>query len=147
MSEDKPLPDPRKRPRERAEQGEELLADRMARAMAEERLEEFVEKEFKGNENASRLAEMMMQMTGMAPRVDEKPGREDPTRKKDAPEQKAPEKEKDAAAGEPQVDASLELGIQEEIARIAAENGVQVEWIISRALGLYIRDHRTTGRL
>ncbi|MBE0428264.1 MAG: hypothetical protein IBX61_00110 [Thermoleophilia bacterium] len=144
MSADKPLPRPRRKSRE-PEGG--LLADKMARAMAEGRFDEFVDKELKGNEGARRLAELMMHTTGMAPPAAGKQKRKQTPRKKIPPEQNATGKEKVATGEKPGAAASLKPGVMEELSRIAAENGVEVDWIISRALGLYIRDHRATGRL
>ena len=146
MSEDKPLPNPRKKPWERAEQEEELLADRMARAMAEGRLEEFVETELKGNENARRLAQVMMQATGMAAPAAEKQERKKPAPEKSAQSRKAPQKEA-AGKGESPAGTSLDPEMLEELAKIAVENRVTWDWIISRALGLYVRDYKATGRL
>lgn len=149
MSEERPLPDPRKRPHDRAGQQDELLADGMTRAMAEGRLEEFIEKEFKGNENARKLAGMMMEMTGMAGMARPpaaRPGGEEPAREPDAP-RPAPDIKEATAAAAPQGEAPSKSGVPEQLARIAAENGVEVEWVVSRALSLYIRDYRTTGRL
>lgn len=145
MAEDKPLPNPHKRPWERQEPEQGLMADRMARAMAEGRLEEFFEDEFKDNENAQRLAEFMMQMTGMAP-PQAAGGRPPEEAAPDGGQSAAPpEDEEPGEAGERR--GGGKPGIPEEISRIAAENGVEVEWLISRALSLYIRDYRTTGRL
>lgn len=71
--EEKPLPKPPNTPFGRKRNfGEEedrgsLMADRMAMAMSEGKLEEFLQKELPDNENARKLAEMVMGMTGMMP--------------------------------------------------------------------------------
>lgn len=70
---EKPLPKPantpfgRKRRFEEEEQKEPLMADRMALAMSAGKLDEFMKKELPDNEQARKLAEMMMGMTGMMP--------------------------------------------------------------------------------
>jgi len=72
MSKDKkPLPKPPQTPfgrQKHFEQTDEdvLLSDKMAMAQAQGKLDEFVEEKFAGNENAQKLASMMMGMSGMA---------------------------------------------------------------------------------
>ena len=68
----KPLPTPpNKKPfghhqgSESSQNSEGMIADKMSVAMAQGKLDSFIEKEFDGNKNASKLANMMMGMTGM----------------------------------------------------------------------------------
>jgi hypothetical protein len=71
--EEKPLPKPpgtpfgRKKSFVEEENNGSLMADRMAMAMSEGKLEEFFQKELPDNENARKLAEMVMGLTGMMP--------------------------------------------------------------------------------
>ena len=48
-----------------------------------------------------------------------------------------------ATAGRPGIDAA----IVEELIRIGAENDVSVDWLMLRAVKLYVEEHRKTGRL
>jgi hypothetical protein len=48
-----------------------------------------------------------------------------------------------AATGRPGIDAAL----IDELMRIAADDDVTVDWLILRAIKLYVEEHRRTGRL
>jgi hypothetical protein len=49
--------------------------------------------------------------------------------------------------GNPQAEPVFERATIDQLIQMAAENGVSVDWLINRALTLYVRDHRSTGRL
>lgn len=209
---EKPLPRPPRRPfgpggrpgkrSEEPEQGREgspsannrladdLLADEMYGAMAGGELEEFLKKKFGGSEQAMKLAELMLGLSGMIP-----PGPQDMkvssgagVQREEAPTSgeltaKAPpeiieaagrgdtdaligllkkEQEKLSAAVKPGIRKKgkrklmepagkpgrhMEKAVLEQIARIASENGVSLDWVVARALALYVRDYLSTGRL
>jgi hypothetical protein len=192
------LPKPRQKafgPRKRFGQDEDrpaLLADEMAVAMAQGKLEEFINSEFKGNEQAKKLALMMMNMGGMIPAVDLPAREKTPAGKPSPGTGKKAEKavppagvsaEVEGAAREGNVKELMRLLAEEHgkrsagagagkegkpkkkagakkisptpeekktidrIIKIASENNVTVDWVISRALSLYLRDYEMTGRL
>lgn len=41
----------------------------------------------------------------------------------------------------------IEKQVLDQLINIASENNVTVDWLISRAISLYVRDYRTTGRM
>jgi len=49
------------------------------------------------------------------------------------------------AAGAPQ--AGIDKALVDELIRVAAENQVTVDWLMLRAVKLYLEEHRRTGRL
>ena len=49
------------------------------------------------------------------------------------------------AAGAPQ--AGIDRAVVDEMIRVAAENQVTVDWLVLRAVKLYLEEHRRTGRL
>ena len=49
------------------------------------------------------------------------------------------------AAGAPQ--AGIDKALVDELIRVAAENQVTVDWLVLRAVKLYVEEHRRTGRL
>jgi hypothetical protein len=57
-----------------------------------------------------------------------------------------PGKKAKTKKGPPEVSPE-EKRIIDRIIKIASENDVTVDWVISRALSLYVRDYETTGRL
>lgn len=160
---------------ESEEQQQSLMADRLAAAMCEGRLEDFLKEELPESEYAGRLVSLMMGMTGMAPAVPgaeatspgERPAavpppellkavragdsseisailkREHERRSSSAPD--SPARPEGKSAG-PEVSAE-ERDILDRLVEIASRNGVSIDWIILRALKLYIRDHSQTGRL
>lgn len=60
-----------------------------------------------------------------------------------APKQKPGKTESAASQAEP----VFERSTIDQLLQIAAENGVSVDWLMNRALTLYVRDHKSTGRL
>ena len=200
MSEkERPLPQPRSTPfglKKRFEQpGEDapLVADKLAMAMAEGKLNEYMEQEMPDNEQARKLAMMMMGMSGMADIV--------PPAKKDAAERPEEESEEvlredkgplqppedlvkaaadgdvkglmellqreykkinpgsilsEAHIGNPADKRSaaehgttpaVEKEIVEALAAIADENSLTMDWLILRAMKLYVQEYKKTGRL
>lgn len=153
-----------------------MLAERMSVAMAEGRLEEFLKSELKGNVHAESLARLMMGMTGMAQPAGEEAGSTKPSGGKEGAKA-VPGDVLDAARkgdiralagllaresggtppGEKPVEGAgsteraegpfFEKEIIEQFMRIASENSVSVEWLLARALKLYVRDYLGTGRL
>lgn len=184
-----PLPEPPKRPFGMERHGEEknpnvfLLADRMAMAMAEGRIEEFLDKEMPDNENARKLARMVMGMTGMRPPEVSAAGA------KGGEERKATETEEGIGeSGEKQIPGEVraaalsgdlaglvdllkgehekrkgdeskasapelldpseqEKQVLGRLMHIASAHGLSLDWVVMRALTLYIRDYEKTGRL
>lgn len=190
-------------------QEEPLLSDKMTMAMAGGKIDEFMGKEFGDNENARKLASMMMGMSGMGPGVmpqgvtnsgaEEKaqnaetpdtpdksvaPPTEAPpeelmkaamggdvkhlaeilkkehlkrqgkTAAGDAGPEPAPpepisqeENTEGAAEGAPDSEGAIEKHILMKLIKIATDNDVSVDWVINRALKLYVRDHEGTGRI
>ena len=61
--------------------------------------------------------------------------------KRSADPEQVPEQE----SGEGQ--SSLEKQLLDDLVKIAADNSVTLDWLISRALALYVRDYTATGRL
>lgn len=183
------------------------MEEEMADAAVRGKLDDYLAQNFGDNENARRLAEMMMGMTGM-PAMGI-PGSPPPTEKntakpprktvKKTSEKAGPnmgndvvpegiaqavasgdvaslmgllkqehekrsgrpvaEKEKKKKKSPPPTDASgsdavqpastgfVEKEVLDVLLRIAAENNVSVDWVIARALRLYTRDFKTTGRM
>ncbi|GAB4486128.1 MAG: hypothetical protein OHK006_13490 [Thermodesulfovibrionales bacterium] len=185
MSEnERPLPRPpktpfgRKKPFAEAERGS-LMADDMAMAAAEGRLEEYLKAELPDDENARRLAMMMMGMTGMMPQAAEAgtvPRQESP----ETPAETAPPPDdllgaaasgdvanlvellkrehrkrtgEEAAPAAPHGPGQLqgltddEKNLLDEMMRLAKDQNLSPDWIISRALRLYLDEYRRTGRL
>lgn len=179
MSEkEKPLPKPpntpfgRKRHFEEKEDDVPLMADRMAAAMAEGKLNEFLQKELPDNEYATKLAEMMMGMTGMLPpeglpsapdvAVSQPPEdvlkaahsgdvkglkelleREHGKRMPDTEADITEEKEVDNSPGL----SSIEKETIEDLMKIASDNKLSIDWVVLRALTLYVQEYQKTGRL
>jgi hypothetical protein len=131
--------------------------------------------EIPDNEYAGKLVSMMMGMTGMA--SPENPVDEMPKEEKPSPEQlpeglrkavdagdmekvveilrREHEKRASAAGQTPDPQSqeappglsAAEKKLLDDLVRIAADNNVPLDWIISRALKVYILDYEKTGRL
>ena len=189
MSEkEKPLPQPPATPfglKKRFDQtgdGSPLVAGRLEMAMAEGKIDEYLEKEMPDNEQARKLAVMMMGMTGMADIAQtrnktavERPG-EDST--EPLPEPKGPlqppedlvkaavdgdvkglmdilrrEHEKNNPGAAVPVPAGhgtapvIEKETVDTLAAIAEENSLTMDWLILRALKLYVQEYKKTGKL
>lgn len=157
------------------EEGPTLMADRIAMAISEGRFEEFMKTEMPDNEYAGKLVSMMMGMTGMLPPENpqpemlkqEKPSAEKPPQDlrnavdtadvKGVMEILRREHEKRSPGAVQPVDqenqgtssgqSAIEKKILDDLVKIAADNSVTLDWLISRALKLYVREHSTTGRL
>jgi len=134
------------------------MADRLTAAMMEGRGEEFMEEEFGDIPGAKELAMMMLGASGMSPAgvspskaSGKKPNAE--TVKKSAA--KASKKTSKESSKTPEkVLESAETGEQnfdkadlDTLLKIAAENNVSFDWVMARAVKLYARDYRTTGRI
>lgn len=181
---EKPLPRPPKTPFGRKKTLEEeerrpLMADDMAMAAAEGRLEEYLKAELPDDNNARRLAMMMMGMTGMMPQA-AKAGtapRKEPSGTHE--ETALPPDDllgaassgdvanlvellrrehlkrtgEDAAPAAPPAPGPLqgladeEKGLLDEMMRLAKDQNLSPDWIISRALRLYLDEYKKTGRL
>ncbi len=157
------------------------------------KLEQFMDEEFKDNENARKLASMMMGMTGMAPAVGTSKAARPASRATAHAKNAAPPPEdivKAAQAGDmgalmgllarehekrtgtgvpaenkrgrtkPRGKKSAETlpakddnpsGFDREtldaLIGISSENGVSIDWLVTRAIKLYIRDYKATGRI
>lgn len=150
-----------------------LMADRIAGAAAEGRLEEFLKKELPDNEFAGKLVSLMMGMTGMAPSeghvTDTGENRSSGARppedllrsvaagdmnevtailkrehEKRSPGQEQDESKKDNPSSEM---SYAEKEVLDSLIKIASENAVTMDWIVLRALKLYIREYYQSGRL
>jgi hypothetical protein len=160
----------------RKPEDESLLADNMALALSQGKLDEFLAEEFPGNENARKLADVMMRMTGMAPTASpatppekprkgkrgatgkEPPGATKPSATEDTETLASPlggTRKDDAeragttrgAGAEPEVEAFLDRDVIDTLMKIAEKNKVSLDWVMARALRLYTRDYLTTGRI
>jgi hypothetical protein len=152
-----------------------LTADRIAQAISEGRLEEFMKTEIPDNKYAGKLVSMMMGMTGMvppeipqsgAPREEKQdvappPGdlreavdagdvkgvfeilRREHEKRSSSPGHTPEPADEEAKTGP----SSLEKQLLDDLMKIAADNSVTLDWLISRALALYVRDYTATGRL
>jgi hypothetical protein len=157
------------------EEGPTLMADRIAMAISEGRFEEFMKKEMPDNEYAGKLVSMMMGMTGMLSpenpepemREQEKPAAEQPPQdlrnavdtadvkgvmeilrrehEKRSPGAIQPVDQEDQGRSSGQ--SAIERKILDDLVKIAADNSVTLDWLISRAIKLYVREYSTTGRL
>ena len=60
-----------------------------------------------------------------------------------------PSEMQDPAAGESQAspEAAMEKEVLVKLMKIASENNVSIDWVINRALKLYVRDFEATGRV
>ena len=109
MPEDKkPLPKPPSTPFGRNKQfgdegnpdsREELIADKMGMAMAGGKLDEFMDKEIGDNDNARKLASMMMGMSGMSSGGSTAQGSPGPSESVESPEPQKQQKQEEASAG------------------------------------------------
>lgn len=174
---EKPLPKPPSAGRRagrflREEEAAPLTADRLAQAISEGKFEEFMKNEIPDSEYAGKLVSMMMGMTGMLPPEtshaesprEEKPDIAPPPgdlretvdagdvrgvmeilRREHAKRSADPEQVPEQESGEGQ--SSLEKQLLDDLVKIAADNSVTLDWLISRALALYVRDYAATGRL
>jgi len=204
---EKPLPRPPRRPfgpggrtgkrPEEPEKGQEglLLADEIQGAVAGGSLEEFLKEKFGGNEQAMKMAQLMLGLSGMMPpgipgvTISSTAGGEhgasetDKSTESTAPTGKAApevieaasrgdvealkgllrkEQEKRSGPAKPGVRKKgrhkppeagerpgrlMEKAVLEQLGRIASENSVSLDWVVARALALYVRDYLSTGRL
>jgi len=158
------------------DQGQELIADKMAEAAALGKLKEFMTEELPDSEHARKLAGMMMGMTGMMPQAgpSAKENKEAPAGETSVPddvrnavqggdvqglmallrkehqkrspdalqEQTVPE-EAPAAKAMSMIDKEL----IDVLIAIAKDNNVTLDWIILRAIKVYVEEHRKTGKL
>ena len=202
MSEkENPLPKPPKTPFGRRRTGEDeevprqpLMADKMAMAMAEGKLDEFMKQNLPDNEQARKLAMMMLGMSGMGsmmpPMGFPAPGQESSA---EAPADKEPEKSQVADQGahvpedvmkavhsgdmhqlmellkrehqkrtgsdvpltpspaeEPGLNSApsgIEKEVLDRMLEIASSNSVTLDWLILRAMKVYIQEYGKTGKL
>jgi hypothetical protein len=177
MNNEKPLPKPpkQKKPFEEDDPHAPLLSDKLAMAMAEGRLDELMKRELPDNEYAKNLTMMMLGMTGMTPpsQPEAKTGN---TADEAAKPQISEDVIKAAQSGDVKElmtllqqeykkrnpDAQLEpaektlnesvltqdeKGIMDSLLKIAKDNNVELDWLIQRALKLYILEYQKTGKL
>ncbi len=154
-------------------EGTPLMADRLAEALGEGRFEEFMRSEMPDNAYAEKLVAMMMGMTGMIPPENlhhdspaegksTAPSPPDDLReavdagdvkkvmeilsrehdKRPASSGQEPES-REQRAGQ----TADEKKMLDDLVKIAADNSVSLDWIIGRAVKLYISDYHKTGRL
>jgi hypothetical protein len=150
---EKPLPIPpnspigRKKGFMQNEEEEPLMADQIAKAMAEGKLEEFLQREIPDNEYAKALTMMMLKMTGMSP-----------SEVLPSVPMKEPEKPSTIQPSEDVINAVksgnvkellklLEKDTIDQLIKISSDNKVTLEWIVLRALRVYVQEYLKTGRL
>jgi hypothetical protein len=149
----------------------------MALALAQGKLNEFLAEEFPDNENARKLADVMMRMTGMAaPAAGTGSLPEKKLKGRRGAEDKEPPGAVDSSPSEgtetlvnllggtqnkeagragkrrgkgtaPEGEAFLDKDVIDTLMKIAEENKVSLDWVMARALRLYTRDYVTTGRI
>lgn len=111
-----------------------LLADKLAMAAAEGRLEDFLNSQLPDSEQARALAMMMLSMSGMAEH-----------QSRSAISEMSPkEMQNSRSSVEPTVQ---EKELIDKLIAIASDNNTTVDWLIMRALRIYIQDYERTGRL
>ncbi|MEK6673646.1 MAG: hypothetical protein AABY42_09285 [Nitrospirota bacterium] len=154
-----------------------LTADRMMLAMSEGKLDEFLDSELPGNQYARALADMMMGMTGMLPSfnaaqsVKQEEGRDNAGQpagfgvssggseevssilKKQFEEGRpAPDTSSSGDSSfHPELQGSMHGSIDkqtlEDFINIAKENHLSIDWLMLRAVRLFVQDYKKTGRL
>ncbi len=153
-----------------------LMADEIAMAAAEGRLEDFLKKEVPDNDYARTLVSMMMGMTGMTPVATPPEAAGDTVLKDESQSPPGPPEDVIAAVREgdteelkrllqrehkkrstgegveeKQTDTpskpTIEKDVVEDLLKIAADNDVSLDWLTLRALKLYVREYKKTGRL
>lgn len=145
MDKDKPLPKPpasRFGMQRRPDDAEDplLMADRIASAAAEGKLEEFMRNEIPDSDSARKLVAMMMEMTGVSPAGQ--------AASAEAAASETAEKESHCPTGKHgKEQASFDKNTLDTLLRIASENDVTPDWIIHRAVRLYMAEYQKTGRL
>lgn len=158
-----------------------LLADAMAMAEAAGKLEEFIQREIPDNDQARKLAEMMMGMTGMMPSGELSMGHNDHKRrpaqknedvtlsddimksvmsgntddviqllkreyKKRNPDSKGTDSRNDPIASSHGL-SPQEQEVLLELNEIAAVNNVSIDWLVLRALKVYVLEYQKSGKL
>ncbi len=156
---EKPLPIPpsspigRRRGFMQNEEDEPLMADQIAKAMAEGKLEEFLQKKIPDNEYSRALTMMMLKMTGMLPSegIPSIP-EEEPVHRilRKKPSITYPPEDIINAVKSSNVKellGLLEKETIEQLIKIASENNVTLDWIVLRALRVYVQEYLKTGRM
>lgn len=164
---EKPLPIPpnspigRKKGFMQNEEEEPLMADQIAKAIAEGKLEEFLQNKMPDNEYAKALTMMMLKMTGMSPseglpseieEKSEKPsnlsGEMDTSQETTSTAK--PLKEFLNALNNGDTKGLMELlekDTIDQLIKISSDNKVTLDWIVLRALRVYVQEYLKTGRL
>jgi hypothetical protein len=198
---ERPLPKPPKTPfgRRRHDENEEgpqqpLMADQLAMAAAEGKLDEYMQKHLPDNEQARKLAMMMLGMSGMGgmmPQMgfpgpegaaevpaDGRPGqgqqesqeaavpedvmsavnsgdmhqlmellRREHQKRTGADIPPPPPPSPEEVPGFNTAPTGIEKEVLDQMLEIAAANSVTVDWLILRALKVYIQEYQKTGKL
>lgn len=154
-----------------------LTADRMMLAMSEGKLEEFLDSELPGNQYARALADMMMGMTGMLPSfnaaqpiknegglneagqpaasIELSGGSEEIESILKKQFEEGPAVTDTPPSGDssfhPELQGSMLGAIDkqtlEDFINIAKENHLSMDWLMLRAVRLFVQDYKKTGRL
>ena len=138
--------------------GAPQMADRLTAAMMEGRGEEFMDEEFGDIPGAKQLAMMMLGATGMSPssisprksaekNTEAKASAKKPDAKAAGKNAKASAKAKTKAESAGAGEQNFNKADLDTLMQIAAENNVSFDWVMARAVKLYARDYRTTGRI
>lgn len=177
MSKERGLPRPpkkRKPFRKTPEPETPLLSEEMEIASAQGRLDEFLKERIPDNEYAQALARMAAGMSGLdipsSPVDEEKMLKE--LQKENMPdmpeailgaaqsgdlkglmEALAAEHEKrtgrkiETSPADNSTESSMETEILDSVIKIAAQNNLTIDWLVTRALKLYVEEHKRTGKL
>ena len=158
------------------ESGQGLMADKMAEAAALGKLDEYLERELPDSEQARALARMMMGMTGMlpagrqpAPGTGESEASSAPSEdvmtavqggdvqglmgllrrehQKRMPEAGEGSASAEAPSSQVPDQPAIDKELIDSLIRIAADNSVTLDWIILRAIKVYVEEYRRTGKL
>lgn len=154
-----------------------LTADRMMLAMSQGKLDEFLDSELHGNQYARALADMMMGMTGMLPSFNatqsikqgdslsnagQPAGFGEPSGGSEEVSsilKKQFEEGRPSPATPSSGDSSFHPELQgsmpgsidkqtlEDFMNIAKENHLSIDWLMLRAVRLFVQDYKKTGRL
>lgn len=144
-----------------------LMTEQIAAAMAEGKLEEFLKDEIPDNDYARNLVSMMMGMTGMLPSesVSSPPAQppEDVLKAAQSGDVKglmellkreygrhvpgALQTGSEKSAVSPDEKPIIEKEIIDQLIKIASDNNATLDWLVLRAIKLYVEEYIKTGRL
>lgn len=174
MSKERELPRPPKKKKVPQRNGPEtpLLSEEMEIAAAQGKLDQFLEERIPDNEYAKALARMAAGMSGFY--SPDSPSAEEEQNANAIPDKEIPDVPEAImeAAGSGDLEtmmtalaaeherrtgqkievstvsaSSMETQVLDSIIKIASENNLSIDWLVTRALKLYVEEHRKTGKL